>query len=176
MNRIRKQFAAELECLYPVLHETYRRVGAFQKSRTPRNEQRLLDQLQVAAPLLAFYRPYVPRPKRPYFDALASTSLGISDRIVALDIAVGAMHIEFAAERAYRHQESQRLRDALDACRRDEAGEIGAMDDPATLVTGLGASPGVAIGAAFLTAADSHYCRVPAGAVVVGSPARELKK
>ena len=47
-----------------MLHETYARVGAFQADRTARNEQRLLAQLDEVAPLLGFFRPWVPGPKQ----------------------------------------------------------------------------------------------------------------
>ena len=84
--------AKEVEELCPILHETYRRIGMFHKNRTARNEQLVLDQLEAAAPLLAFFRSYVPGRKQPYFLALSDNSLPISDRIVALDVAVGGNH------------------------------------------------------------------------------------
>jgi len=172
MNRIRRQFAAELERLLPALHETYRCVGVFQKGRTPRNEERLLDQFGSVAPLLAFYRPYVPRRKRAYFDALADTSLDTSDRIVALDMAVGAMHIKFAVERAYMHQESARLREVLEACRVSDTGAHLPANDGGALVTGLGASPGVAVGRAHLTERAEDCRCLPPGTIVVARMTR----
>lgn len=169
MNRIRNQFAAEVEQLCPVLHEMYRRIGVFQKRRTERNRRLLLEQLAVVGPRLAFFKPYLQRPKQAYFDALADPSLGISDRIVALDVAVGAMHIDFPMARAYMHRESRRLREVLAACRlcpeqlRSSPPDAG----DGALVTGIGASPGVVVGAAHIARRTSDYRRLPEGAILV---------
>ncbi|HJN17346.1 MAG TPA: PEP-utilizing enzyme [Armatimonadota bacterium] len=169
MNRIRKQFGREVEALCPVLHETYARVGAFQTNRTPRNEERLLAQLDEVAPLLEFFRPWVPGPKQAYFMALAEELLDISDRIIALDVAVGALHIDFPMERAYMHRESRRLREVLEMCRVSD-------DDLATdplagrsdaLLTGIPASPGVALGTAAIASKTSDYRNLQRGSILV---------
>lgn len=174
MNRIRKQFAREVELLCPILHETYRRIGMFQKNRTARNERWLLAQLERVAPHLAFFQAYVPRPKRAYFDALADASLPISDRIVALDVAVGALHIEFPVRRAYMHAESRRLREVLDASRLGEADADfnPAAISPAALVSGVGASPGVVVARAHVARRSSEYRRLPAGTILVTTAPR----
>lgn len=173
MNRIRKAFANEVERLLPVLHETYRRVAAFQRRRTARNARRLLKQLDAAAPMLAFFRPYVQPAKQAYFVALADASLDVSDRIVALDVAVGSMHIAFAVERAYMHRESARLREVLAACRRDDGDDPGtAQDRPGALVQGIPASPGVGTGRAFVARRSGDVTRVPDGAVLVARMTR----
>ena len=41
----------------------------------------------------------MPRKKQGYFDAILNEGLSLSDRVIALDIAVGAMHIEFSVPR-----------------------------------------------------------------------------
>lgn len=169
MHRIRQQFGEEVEELYPVLHETYRLIGVFQKNRTPRNEARLLEQLAIIGPMLDFFRPYIQGRKQNYFKALLDEKLPISDRIVALDIAVGAMHIEFAVPRAYMHQESQRLREVLEASRRAEDNiSIKEGDLPSgVLVQGIPASPGVAVGKAFIVRKNSDYRHLPSGGIIV---------
>ena len=165
MNRIRKMFAAEIDALSPQLHETYRRVGVFQKDRTKRNAERLLAQLDDVAPHLDFFRPHVPDRKQGYFFALADPYLSTSDRIIALDVAVGALHIDFPVERAYMHQESARLRTVLEQSRWDAAD--GATPPPAAWLSGTGASPGVVTGPAHIATRTSDFRRIPPGAVMV---------
>jgi len=161
MNTIRNAFRREIKELLPVLHRTYRCIGVFQKNRTARNAERLLRELDAVAPLLAVFRPHVQAPKRAYFDALASRSLGISDRIVALDIAVGMMHIEFRVQRAYAHRESPELKKALAGDRTD-----------GVLVRGIQASPGRAIGEAFVMAGHHRSLAAPPGAILVATALR----
>lgn len=173
MNRIRKAFAAEVERLLPVLHETYRRVAAFQRRRSAPNARRLLEQIDVVAPMLAFFRPYVQPAKQAYFVALADASLDVSDRIVALDVAVGSMHIAFAVERAYMHRESARLREVLAACRHDDGDDHrDGRQRPGVLVQGIPASPGVGTGRAFVAIRSADVARVPDGAVLIARTAR----
>lgn len=174
MNRIRKEFARQVEQLLPALHETYRRIGVYQKNCTDRNRRRLLEQLEIVVPLLAFFRAYVPRPKRGYFLALPDESLELSDRIIALDVAVGSLHIEFAVPRAYMHQESRRLREVLEASRlsSEDAGFDPEAVSPDALVAGIGACPGVAVGPAFVARRQSDYRRLPARAILVAPATR----
>lgn len=96
MAKVRTLFAREIEALLPVLHETYRRIGLFQKNRSSHTQQDLLDQLDLVGEQLYFFKEYLQPKKQPYFDALLDRSLPISDRIIALDTTVGMMHIEFA--------------------------------------------------------------------------------
>jgi phosphohistidine swiveling domain-containing protein len=174
LNRIRNHFRREVEQLLPVLHETYRRVGVYQKRRAARDAQRLLAQLDVVAPLLEFFRPYVPGPKRGYFRALADRSLGVSDRIVALDVAVGSMHIAFRVPRAYMHRHSRRLLDVLEAARlcEQDAESARANAAPKALVLGIGASPGVAAGPAHVALRTSALRRLPTGSILVTTMTR----
>ena len=174
MNTIRENFKREVAALLPVLHETYRRIGRFQKSRTERNERAALRQLRAAGDTLAFFKPLVPRKKQPYFDAVLNESLSPSDRIISLDVAVGAMHIEFSMERAYMHRESAELRQALELSR--HVASDGTADDadpaPDVLVRGLGVSPGFVTGKAALIRRTSDYRRLAAGSIVVARMTR----
>ena len=116
-NRIRENFKKEVDELFPVLNETYRVIGHYQKNRTEKNEKRVLEQLDLIGERLRFFKPLLQTKKQPYFDAILSHGLSISDRIIAVDIAVGAMHIEFPVQRAYMHKESQQLRKVLEHSR-----------------------------------------------------------
>ena len=165
MNRIRKMFAAEVAALAPLLHQTYRCVGTFQKNRSDRNATRLATQLDEVAPHLEFFRPYVPGPKQGYFAALASPDLELSDRIVALDVAVGSLHIDFPVERAYMHRESAQLRRVLEQSR--HAPEDDRVPQEAVWVGGIGASPGVITAPAFVAAGASGAAEAPPDSVLV---------
>lgn len=165
MNHIRKAFGAEVETLAPVLHEAYRRIGVFQKNRTMRNQERLVSQFEALAPHLAFFATHVPEAKQGYFTAFSDASLDISDRIVALDVAVGSLHIAFPIERAYMHRESARLRDVLERSR--WAPEDHKEPQPSAWVAGLGASPGQVTAAAHVATRNSDFRRIPDGSVLV---------
>ena len=73
--RERAAFAREVEALCPVLRETYARVHAYQEDRTKNNETRLMQQLAKVAPMLEFFRRWVPGPKQAYFIALNDDTL-----------------------------------------------------------------------------------------------------
>lgn len=168
MNTIREGLAAEVRALLPLLHATYRLIGRYQKNRNERNARALEAQLVTASELLHFFRPHVPRPKRPYFDAIANAGLSLSDRVIALDTAVAAMHTQFSPERAYRHRESAALRRALELSRvvaGEAAPAVPHGED--VLARGIPASPGVVTGKAALIRRHSDYRRLPAGSVVV---------
>lgn len=172
MNRIRRQFAEEVDRLCPALHETYRRIACFQRDRSDRNRERLLAQIEVVAPHLEFFAPYVPGPKQAYFRALADASLSISDRIVALDVAVGSLHVDFPVAREYMHQESEALRRALEAIAAEDAGPSDPPSDPRAWVSGLGASPGVASGPARVARRRSDMRSFQPGEVLVAPTPR----
>jgi phosphoenolpyruvate synthase/pyruvate phosphate dikinase len=174
MAKVRTLFAREIAELLPALHETYRRIGLFQKNRTPRTQQDLLDQLDRIGEQLFFFKAYLQPRKQSYFDALLDHGLAISDRIVALDTAVGMMHIEFAVERAYKHQESAALRRVLEQSRQSTADLLPPSSSPSAnlLVRGIPASPGTVTGKAFLISRNSDYRRMPADSVVVARMTR----
>ena len=67
------------------------------------------------------------------------------------------------------HQESQRLREVLEASRRAEDDiSIKEGDLPSgVLVQGIPASPGVAVGKAFIVRKNSDYRRLPSGGIIV---------
>jgi phosphoenolpyruvate synthase/pyruvate phosphate dikinase len=169
MNTIRENFKREVADLFPVLHRTYRIVGRYQKNRTKRNEQALRHALGEVGGALAFFKPLVPRKKQPYFDAILNQGLSLSDRVIALDISVGSMHIEFAMPRAYMHRESEALRRALEVSRYIASEDVLRATEPADdlLVTGLPASPGYATGRAAIIRRTSDYRRLPAHSIVV---------
>ncbi len=175
-NKIRTFYAAEVDALLPLLHETYRCIGAFQKKRSARNEALLLDQLNQTGQALQFFKQVVQPKKQPYFDALLDEGLPISDRIIALDTAVGMMHIEFAVERAYVHRETAALRRVLEESRQtpeDEAlAPAPAQLDADTLVHGLPASPGRASGKAVVISRNSDYRLVHTGCILVAPMTR----
>lgn len=171
-NKIRAFFAREVENLLPVLHETYRLIGAFQKERRQSEERKLLVQLDLVGEQLAFFKPYLQAPKRPYFDALRDPALSTKDRIIALDTAVGAMHIEFAMPRAYMHRESQALRRVLEQSRQSDLYEPVIASDAEGVWTGLAAAPGTATGKAFHVRRPGDYRRLPSGCIVVARMTR----
>lgn len=175
-NKIRTYFAREVEALLPLLHETYRCIGAYQKKRSARNEALLLDQLTQAGEALQFFKQVVQPKKQPYFDALLDQQLPISDRIIALDTAVGMMHIEFAVERAYTHRETDALRRVLEESRRAPDDEMLApalaVQDEDLLVRGLPASPGRTSGKAVVITRNSDYRLVHTGCILVAPMTR----
>lgn len=175
-NKIRTYFAREVEALLPLLHETYRCIGAYQKKRSARNQERLLAQLSLTGQALQFFKQVVQPRKQPYFDALLDEQLPVSDRIIALDTAVGVMHIEFAVERAYVHRETAHLRRVLEESRRhpedDQHLPAPASQDEDLLVRGLPASPGRASGKAVIIAKNSDYRLVHTGCILVAPMTR----
>jgi len=175
-NKIRTYFAAEVEALLPLLHETYRCIGAFQKKRSPRNQTRLLEQLDQAGQALQFFKGVVQPKKQPYFAALLDPLLSLSDRIIALDTAVGMMHIEFAVARAYTHRETDALRRVLEESRRDPEDEVQvpspALQDEGLLVRGLPASPGRTSGKAVVVTRNSDYRLVHTACILVAPMTR----
>lgn len=173
-NKIRTYFAAEVEALLPLLHETYRCIGAYQKKRSARNEAHLLRQLNQAGQALQFFKGVVQPKKQPYFDALLDEGLPLSDRIIALDTAVGVMHIEFAVERAYVHRETDALRRVLEESRRAPEDEVPVpvLQDEGVLARGLPASPGRASGKAVVIAKNSDYRLVHTGCILVAPMTR----
>ena len=175
-NKIRTYFAAEVDALLPLLHETYRCIGAYQKKRSTRNQQHLLEHLGQAGQALQFFKQMVQPRKQPYFDALLDEQLPVSDRIIALDTAVGVMHIEFAVERAYVHRETDQLRRVLEESRRDPQDEVRApaptLPDENLLVRGLPASPGRASGKAVIITKNADYRLVHTGCILIAPMTR----
>jgi phosphoenolpyruvate synthase/pyruvate phosphate dikinase len=167
-NRIRHYLKAEVEELLPLLHETYRLVGQYQKNRVPRNEERLVEQLDLIGEHLQMFKVHVQPKKQSYFDAILYRDLPTSDRIIALDIAIGMMHIEFSKPRAYTHQESDTLRRILEQSR------ISAHDtiikshaEDTVLLQGIAASPGIASGKVALAKRPADFRRLPTGCILV---------
>jgi len=113
MNTLRKAFKEKVDALVPVLREAYRSVRVFRSNRTEHNGLGPLRQIGIVGENLQFLKPMIPTRKQLYFDAILSKDLLISDRIVALDISVGSMHIAFPVKRAYMHRETEELRGAL---------------------------------------------------------------
>ena len=175
-NKIRTYFAAEVDALLPLLHETYRCIGTYQKKRSARNQARLLEQLNQAGQALQFFKQMVQPRKQPYFDALLDEQLPVSDRIIALDTAVGVMHIEFAVERAYVHRETDQLRRVLEESRHhpedSPPAPVSAAQDEEFLARGLPASPGRASGKAVIIAKNSDYRLVHTGCILVAPMTR----
>jgi phosphohistidine swiveling domain-containing protein len=174
MNTIREGFRGEVAVLLPALHATYRVIGRYQKQRSQRNREQMLARLVVTGEALLFFKPLVPRKKQGYFDAILNDGLSLSDRVIALDIAVGAMHIEFSVPRAYMHRESEELRRALELSRWVETDRAADSSEPSddVLVRGIAASPGVVTGKAFLVRRNSDYKRVRAQSIVVAEMTR----
>lgn len=173
-NTIRNIFKEEVEELLPSLHETYRLVGIYQSNRNKQHEALLLTQLDEIGQKLAFFRGYIQPTKRGYFDAILTQDLPVSDRIIALDVAVGSMHIEFSIPRAYMHQESKRLREVLELSRQSES-EVThqVVEAPdGTLLQGIPASPGVVTGKAAIIRRKSDYRRLPQGCIAVATMTR----
>jgi phosphohistidine swiveling domain-containing protein len=172
-NTIRNQFREEVEALKPLLHDTYRAIGRFQKDKTARNERRLRALLPEAGAALLFFKPHLQRTKQPYFDAVLTEELNLSDRIIALDTAVGFMHIDFPVSRAYSHAETAALRRVLEEVRQ-HPGDRRNKDSDSTdsVLRGLAASPGCAGGLAHVVLEPDSYASVPEASVVVAPMTR----
>lgn len=169
VNVIRKRFGKEIQALMPLLHDTYRAIGRYQRSRHRRNAEKVEQLFAAAGAELLFFKTFLQTKKQPYFDAILDESLSLSDRIIALDTVIGFMHIEFSVARAYSHQESTKLREALEMSRQipGDRRKAARAHRPEALLTGVPASPGVATGPAVLIRTPGHYERVPAKSVVV---------
>jgi phosphoenolpyruvate synthase/pyruvate phosphate dikinase len=168
-NTIRYYFKKEVNALLPVLHETYRLVGRYQQNRNVRNKEKLLKQLNIIGKRLQFFKGLIQFKKQAYFDAILSEELSLSDRIIALDIAVGSMHIEFSVPRAYMHKESEALRRVLELSRYVASDNITYSSERSDdiLVRGIAASPGVVTGKAAIIRKNSDYKRLPNKSIVV---------
>ena len=84
------------------------------------------------------------------------------------------MHIEFAMERAYKHQETPALRRVLEQSRYSSADTVPDSSDSSNgvLVRGIPASPGTVTGKAFLISRNADYRRMPGDSVVVARMTR----
>ena len=164
----------EVRALIPHLHNCYRAIGRFQKNRSDLNRQAVIEHLRQAGVLLQGFKTYIQKPKQPYFDVILQEDLNISDRIIALDTAVGAMHIEFAVPRAYMHRMSADLKEALERVRlsnEDTIYDVVPQDD-GIICRGIPASPGVVSGKVRIVKRNSEYRRLPAGTVAVAHMTR----
>lgn len=174
MNKIRAKFTKEVDALLPVLHEAYRQIGRYQSNRSEQNTLRVLEHLDIVGERVTFFRKLVQTKKRAYFDAIVEQTLSVSDRIIALDIAVGTLHIGFPMERAYMHQESEELRRVLELSRWDGSDAVRESGDTSEdiLARGIPASPGIVTGKAAIVRKNSDYRRLPAGCIVVARMTR----
>ena len=135
----------------------------------------VLDHLQDVGERLQLFKEYVQVPKQPYFDAIRDSKLNVSDRIIALDTSVGAMHIEFSSERRYAYQESADLRKALERARfnySDSLFQTEEKESDLVICRGIPASPGIATGRARIIVRNSEYKRLPFGSIVVAKMTR----
>ncbi|MTI68890.1 MAG: hypothetical protein FH751_01375 [Firmicutes bacterium] len=167
MNTIRKAFKKEVEELLPVLHETYRIIGIYQKDKKSISKRDIKNQLNIIGDRLNFFKKFIQENKQPYFDAILNDSLSISDRIISLDVAVGFMHIEFSIQRAYMHRESKELKKVLELSRINPDDKISEIHDDNILVKGVVASKGIVTGKAKLIRKKSDYKRLPKGSIIV---------
>ncbi len=170
-NKIRHFMADEVRAVLPLLQDTYHAIGVFQKDRSPESAAVLENYLLEAGRALKPFKPVVQIRKQDYFDAIVREGLNLSDRIIALDTAVGAMHIEFSVPRAYMHRESRDLRTAPEGIRIDRASDVVAAA-PEALCSGIPASRGVATGRAKSIRRKADYKHVPEGAVLVAEMTR----
>ena len=119
-------------------------------------------------------------PKQQYFDVVLMENLDISDRIIALDTAIGAMHIKFSSvsvqgEGEYMHRESVELRRALDECRLtdDRPKPIAQKGgDESIICRGIPASPGIVSGQVFLWNSSRSFEAVPRRCILVARMTR----
>ena len=166
-NKIRYHLKEQVEQIIPKLHLCYRVVGKYQKNRNERNAEVVLEELSKMSGELQIFKPHVQLAKQPYFDAVGDSLLSISDRIIALDIAVGAMHIAFSVSRSYSHRESQELRDAIASARYDDFDNQFTTDVEGRCINGIPASGGVFTGKVKIVSRASEYKRLPNDSVVV---------
>jgi phosphoenolpyruvate synthase/pyruvate phosphate dikinase len=145
----------------------------YQKHKNVEQRALLAEQLERIGEHLQIFKEHVQPKKQGYFDAIRHQQLSLSDQIIALDIAVGAMHIEFAKPRAYAHQESDDLRRALEASRVAESDLVMERSiEPDVLLQGIPASPGMATGKVAMAVKNSDFRRLPAGSILVTTMTR----
>ena len=175
-NKIRYFMKEKVAEIVPLLHETYMRIGRFQKKRSSRNGTILRECLSEIGPALQKFKQMVQTPKQQYFDVILMENLDISDRIIALDTAIGAMHIEFSsAQQRYMHRESVELRRALDECRlMDDTPKPIAQrgEDESIICRGLPASPGIVSGQVFLWNSSISFEAIPRRCILVARMTR----
>jgi len=177
VDRLREQFCRQTENLRSALRETYQALWTFQNARTAGNHRRFLLLLDEVAPLLTFFRQYVPADKQGYFLALSDPTRPLSGRVLAFEAAIGALHADFTVQRAHLHKDSRKLREALEACRpyAHDTGPRPPRQAAGALLHGLPASPGVGVGPAFVPRGKADYPRAPIGSVrVTGSSGHDL--
>lgn len=165
-NRVRHFMAQEVKAVLPLLQDGYHAVARFQTNRNPENKEQLELYLLELGQALRVFKEIVQINKQDYFDAILQEDLAISDRIIALDTAVGAMHIEFSVPRMYMHRETKALKNALERIRISKADSV-APKMPEALCTGIAASAGIATGKVKQIRKDSDYKHVAEGAIIV---------
>lgn len=157
--------------LLPLLSEGYAAIEIYQKHRMPEATVIVESYLLELGQALQVFKAVVQINKQDYFDVVLDTQLNLSDRIIALDTAVGAMHIEFAVSRSYMHRESADLKRALEEARVSSA-DIITPRTPDSLCTGIPASAGLVTGKVKRIRKDSDYKHVPSGAIIVAEMTR----
>ena len=160
-----------VNAVLPLLQDGYQAIGRYQNHRSSENKEALEHHLLELGQALQQFKEVVQSAKQDYFDAVLKEDLNLSDRIVALDTAVGALYIAFSVERKYMHRESRELKGVLEQIRINKA-DRRAPVVPEALCTGVPASVGVATGKVKLIRKDSDYKHVSEGAIIVASMTR----
>jgi len=114
---LKDQFEQELEALTPKLEDTYRSIQVYNLNKIARTASRVKEKLNDIAFDLNKIRAWLPEPRQAYFIAMADRSLPVENRIIALNISIDALPLEFSVPNEFKNSElSPRLREALATC------------------------------------------------------------
>jgi hypothetical protein len=92
---LKNRFKQELKSLASSLEDTYRLIQAYQINKIARTSSRVQEQLNDLADYLGKIRPWLPEPQQAIFIVMANRTLTIEDRVIALNIAVESLPLEF---------------------------------------------------------------------------------
>ena len=114
---LKDRFEQELKALMPKVRDTYRSIHVYNLNKIARTVSRVKEKLNDIAFDLDKIRPWLPEPRQAYFIAMADRSLPVEDRIMALNISIDALPLEFSVPNEFKNSElSPRLREALATC------------------------------------------------------------
>jgi phosphohistidine swiveling domain-containing protein len=93
MNAIRKHFPAEIERLKPMLRRAYQAILEHQVGSDPAREGAMRAAIAAVVPVIAAFKPFIPRYKQRYIELLeAQEALPPDDLIVCFDRAIYELH------------------------------------------------------------------------------------
>ncbi len=135
--KLKERFERELGALVPKVEDIYRSIEVYNLNKIARTVSRVKEKLNDLALDLNKIRPWLPEPRQAYFIAMADRTLPIEDRIIALNISIDSLPLEFSVPNELINSKlSPRLCEALATCtlREDDfnipPGQSPAPDNP----------------------------------------------